>query len=279
MSRASPSICSTVCRGSRDAKGSWKMIAISRRSRRMERVPRPRMLRPLNNTSPAEGRSSRRIERPSVDLPQPDSPTRPIVSPWRMARSTPSTARTWPTTRLTTPERTGNQVLSPRTSISGSAGVQRARFPRCVASAGIRIQALPRLRHPAPRELGSNLAELRLVGRAALDRERAAGLKLTSARKLSHVRGRAYDRLERLVLGRVEAGDGAQERPGVWVLRMDEHILRRALFDYAAGVHDDHSIAHAGHDAQVVRDEDRRGAVIPVQRAKELEDLGLDRDV
>src|SRR3954462_6375268 len=34
--------------------------------------------------------------RPSVDLPQPDSPTRPSVSPRLMSNDTPSTARTAP---------------------------------------------------------------------------------------------------------------------------------------------------------------------------------------
>src|SRR5450631_4005394 len=33
----------------------------------------------------------------NVDLPQPDSPTRPSVSPWRISKLTPSTAFTdWP---------------------------------------------------------------------------------------------------------------------------------------------------------------------------------------
>jgi ABC-type multidrug transport system ATPase subunit len=40
------------------------------------------------------GRSSPSSARASVDLPQPDSPTRPSVSPRRQVRSTPSTART-----------------------------------------------------------------------------------------------------------------------------------------------------------------------------------------
>ena len=34
------------------------------------------------------------MTRPSVDLPQPDSPTNPSVSPLRTSKLTPSTART-----------------------------------------------------------------------------------------------------------------------------------------------------------------------------------------
>ena len=38
---------------------------------------------PLNQTSPELGSISRRMQRPVVDLPQPDSPTSPSVSPAR----------------------------------------------------------------------------------------------------------------------------------------------------------------------------------------------------
>src|SRR5579859_4253816 len=58
------------------------------------------MSRPSNTILPALGSSSRVISRPVVVLPQPDSPTRPSVSPARTARSIPSTARTAPMRRL-----------------------------------------------------------------------------------------------------------------------------------------------------------------------------------
>src|SRR5260370_37490212 len=62
--------------------------------------------------------------RPSVDLPQPDSPTRPSVSPFLISRSTPSTARTWAVVRCNTPDEIGNQVFNPCTDTSGSEAVQ-----------------------------------------------------------------------------------------------------------------------------------------------------------
>src|SRR5207244_1065699 len=37
---------------------------------------------------------SRNKQRPTVDLPHPDSPTSPRVSPWKISNETPSTART-----------------------------------------------------------------------------------------------------------------------------------------------------------------------------------------
>src|SRR5215469_9985579 len=70
--------------------------------------------------SPAVGRSSRRMQRPVVVLPQPLSPTSPKVSPRRTVKSMPSTAFTSPTFRLTTtPSVTGKCICSPLTSRSG----------------------------------------------------------------------------------------------------------------------------------------------------------------
>src|SRR3954447_8943237 len=51
---------------------------------------------------PAVGFSSATRSFDTVDLPQPDSPTRPTVSPRHRVMFTPSTARTWPIVRLNT---------------------------------------------------------------------------------------------------------------------------------------------------------------------------------
>ncbi len=52
--------------------------------------------RPSKRDAAAVGSISRNTRRPSVDLPQPDSPTTPSVSPAARVKSTPSTARTAP---------------------------------------------------------------------------------------------------------------------------------------------------------------------------------------
>ena len=52
------------------------------------------MSRPLKTIRPRVGSSSLRMQRTSVDLPQPDSPTMPSVSPSRSVKETPSTAFT-----------------------------------------------------------------------------------------------------------------------------------------------------------------------------------------
>ncbi len=79
-------------RGLSDAYGSWKMICMSRRSARSERLSSVVTFLSLNMTSPAVGSISRRMQRPVVDLPHPDSPTRPSVSPASTEKDTSSTA-------------------------------------------------------------------------------------------------------------------------------------------------------------------------------------------
>jgi hypothetical protein len=54
---------------------------------------------PSNQTSPAVGSIRRRMHRPVVDLPQPDSPTSPSVSPALISNEMPSTAWTRATSR------------------------------------------------------------------------------------------------------------------------------------------------------------------------------------
>ncbi len=103
MTSASPMIAATVWRGLSEANGSWKMICMSRRRLR-RRSPSSRVMSsPRNRISPEVGSISRMMQRPVVDLPQPDSPTRPSVSPGRMSSVTPSTARTRASSRARNP--------------------------------------------------------------------------------------------------------------------------------------------------------------------------------
>ena len=87
----------TRLRGLSDAYGSWKTIIISRRYGRISARDRCVMSRPSKITLPPVGSSSRMTQRAIVDLPQPDSPTTPSVSPSLTAKETPSTALTAPT--------------------------------------------------------------------------------------------------------------------------------------------------------------------------------------
>ena len=68
---------STVWRGSRLESGSWKTIWKRLRSLRSASPLSEAMSTPSKTTEPAVGGSRLRMALPSVDLPQPDSPTRP----------------------------------------------------------------------------------------------------------------------------------------------------------------------------------------------------------
>ena len=86
-----------VLRGFSDEYGSWKIICISRRSALSSAPLMLAISRPSNVIEPLVGSIRRISSRAVVDLPQPDSPTMPSVSPSRTSRSMPSTACTAPT--------------------------------------------------------------------------------------------------------------------------------------------------------------------------------------
>jgi hypothetical protein len=85
-------------------------ICMSRRNGRMFLNVKPWMLRPRKTIGPSE-EISRSSARPSVVLPEPDSPTTPSVSPCRTARLTPSTALMWPTVERNSPRLIGNHTF------------------------------------------------------------------------------------------------------------------------------------------------------------------------
>src|SRR5712692_5901429 len=111
MTSASPMIEPTVIRGFSEAYGSWKMICMSRRKWRSDRLSSVVTFWSPNHTSPAVGSIRRRMQRPVVDLPQPDSPTKPSVSPRRISNDTSSTAWTRATSREKSPPRIGKYFL------------------------------------------------------------------------------------------------------------------------------------------------------------------------
>ena len=97
--RIASTICSpTVCTGLRLVIGSWKIIdTASPRTARISLSGRSRRLRPSSLISPPAMRpgglgTRRMIDSDVTDLPQPDSPTMPSVSPGASEKLTPSTA-------------------------------------------------------------------------------------------------------------------------------------------------------------------------------------------
>ena len=78
---ASPTMSTTRIRGLSDAYGSWKIICILSCCSRAFAGARPASGAPRQKRSPSVSGSRPTASRPSVDLPQPDSPTRPTTSP------------------------------------------------------------------------------------------------------------------------------------------------------------------------------------------------------
>ena len=66
---------------------------------------------------------------------------------------------------------------------------------------------------------------------------------------------------------------------GVRVLRAGEQRVDRRLLDDLPGVHDDDPVADLGDDAEVVGHEEHGHAEVALERAEQVEDLRLDRDV
>ncbi len=84
-------------RGFSEVYGSWNTIWMFRRTALRPAPDSLEMSSPLNRTWPEVARSRFISTLASVDLPQPDSPTIPSVSPFASSKETPSTALTAPT--------------------------------------------------------------------------------------------------------------------------------------------------------------------------------------
>ena len=70
-----------------------------------------------------------------------------------------------------------------------------------------------------------------------------------------------------------------EQANGVGVGRRLQHPFHPALLGQPAAVHDGYAVAHLRSHADVVGDEDERGAELVAQVADQAEDLGLDGDV
>jgi hypothetical protein len=112
-------------RGLSEPNGSWNTICSSRRSGRISLKESRSMSRPLKWILPLD-EIMRARARPSVVLPEPDSPTTPSVWPARTVTSMPSTAFTWSTVLRKKPCLIGNHTLTPSPDITVFALVSAA---------------------------------------------------------------------------------------------------------------------------------------------------------
>ena len=121
-----------TCAGLREANGSWNTICMWRRNSRSclrsaamtsIRSELPPSNRRRSTTSPEVGSIRRRMLRAVVDLPHPDSPTRPRVLPDRMSKDRPATAETSPFSPPKTPPPTLKVLTRSRTESAASLSV------------------------------------------------------------------------------------------------------------------------------------------------------------
>ena len=189
---------------------------------------------------------------PSVDLPQPHSPTRPSVSPAASAKLTPSTART---------------RTAARRRVAGLRGhVDRQQRHACGTRASATRQATQwpcRGRDDAERR--RRAARRRSTRRAARRECAATAHRRQRRRRCPGLRRAARRRA-------VARRDGiAPSRPArVGMLRLGEERDRRGLHDLAAGIHHDDAVRDLGDDAEIMGDEDQRpcGARAAARRSR-----------
>ena len=220
------------------------------------------------------------MQRARVDFPQPDSPTRPNVSPRRTSNETPSTARsvpnvfrTWSTKRSASaePSRTPGMTLTPPPPPRPAGrGARRASAPR---RNGTRPRRMPRRcqcsRAPAPRT-GRPRARAR-PGSAARTGSQEAGSRGSAGSPGSWAAARA-------AAGRAAAPSAAGPRctgasgransssTGARSTKRPAYMTQRA-------------VAEVGDDAEVVRDQDHRRAVLAHEAVEQREHLRLRRHV
>ena len=149
-----------VIAGLSEACGSWKTICSRRRSGRSSASLRPVELLALEpDRARRSASTSPSSVRPSVVLPDPDSPTSPSTSPWRRSSETPSTALTEPRLAAAqaveerSPHRVGGvEVADLEQRVSPLAAARPARRDR---SCLLRHERTPRARAARGRPRGS----------------------------------------------------------------------------------------------------------------------------
>src|SRR5882757_8172832 len=219
------------------------------------------MRRPNNETVPAvAGINPTRI-RPAVDLPEPDSPTSPSVSPGMTSKLTSSSAFSGdvPPAWLTM-----NVFLRPRTSTIGASAID-----------------IPKGKHLRRAADGMQLSHQfgwRRRLQAAIQRKPAPGREATPRDIFLRPRDSAGNSRKARGVA-IEFRHRGHQPDGVGVDGSTEKLRNRRLFNDPSRIHDHDALGELRNDTEVVRDQHHRHAELLAQLAQKLEDLGLDRDV
>src|SRR6266568_7800855 len=235
------------------------MICIFRRTRRSFEPRRRVMSWPSNTMLPAVTGSSAVTSRASVDLPQPDSPTRTSVSPRLISRSTPSTARTASPPKPLMGKCLNAPLIRTRTGSARTAATG-VRSAACIAlyfqnrrlelggrvlGEGTRLSRLDALLRDVPHEdpAARNLVHPHLAERglrvclALVDHKGTARVEFAPWRRVRQVGWQAPDRDQPVLTRFIDPRHRAEQRPCVWVLGAVEDLLDRPLFHDPARVH------------------------------------------
>ena len=225
-------------------------------------------------------------QRPSVDLPQPDSPTSPSVSPRRTSKlDAVHGVHARDLALEATPFLIGKYLSTSSATSSGRRVAARStRLTRSalgVASLG----APPRFSRSADGRRPDGRARPWRSSSGVSLRQRSnrcaqRGAKLQPAGRSTSDGGRPGIAASRCGRGPVEPRDRARAAPTCTGAGASQKTSRfGALLDDPPGVHHHHAVGDLGDDADVVRDQDDRRAELGLEPLDQLQDLGLDRDV
>src|SRR5262245_23898086 len=192
------------------------------------------MARPRYSTSPDVARCNRRMVRPSVVLPQPDSPNNPSVSPAAISKDTPSTART-------SAPLDGKCTLRLRTESSVSAISPHPAARPVVLARHIQGRMFP---PAAINYFGAPLGEWALV-----------------RPERRYIRRLSGD-LKQPPVAAASLGNAAQQRAGVRILWIPEQLRHWSRFHHPPGIHHQHAVGVLGDDPEVVRNQDQGGLAV-----------------
>ena len=125
----------------------------------------------------------------------------------------------------------------------------------------------------------ANILDLRLLVLTDLHALTAAGVDLTSCRRIGRGRNIALQKDTFLSDIRIRHRNRGKQRFRVRMQRVSENIGRLAGLYHAAKVHNAHGIRNMLYDRQIVRDKQIGQSSLLLQIAKQVNDLCLNRHV
>src|SRR6476659_1455792 len=254
----------TRLRGLSEAYGSWNTIIISRRIGRISERLSDVMSRSSKMIRPAVGSRRRRMHRASVDLPHPDSPTMPSVSPRLTVKLTSSTALTAAPSFWKTIPRVIEKYFLTFSTTRRSLTIASSRCGLVDHLDDLRALAALRLVvQPAPLEMvgpGRRLEDGHLRP-ADVHRVRTSRVEPAAVGR-AHERGRLPGNLDEPVDLGVEPRKRAEEAPRVRMARAVEDLSDGCLLDDLSAVHHDDVVVDLCPHPEIVRDHDDGHAVL-----------------